>query len=83
MSMNSVWLGILLVGAVSVLAQDGARDDDRCQRLVVLEGRLKALRLRYSEFHPDVVAVLREIERLRTELPKDSPDVCRVPGAER
>jgi polysaccharide chain length determinant protein (PEP-CTERM system associated) len=42
-------------------------DPERVQRIAALEKQLDALRLRYTDEHPDVVATLRLIEEIRAQ----------------
>ena len=76
--MKQLWVLTLFFVAAMALAQNERSVEEKCQQVVALEAQLRDHLTRYTEQHPSVVATRREIERLRTELRKDSPeDLCR------
>ncbi len=47
------------------------QDEEKCRQVLSLEAQLQQLLTKYSEQHPDAVALREEIGRLRSELPAD------------
>ena len=72
------FITLFLVAAIA-FAQNERSVLEKCQQLVTLEARVQYLLTRYTDRWPEVVATRREIERLRTELRKDTPeDACSI-----
>ena len=61
-------------------AQDKPSLGERCLLILQLEAGVERRRITFTDNHPDIVALRREIEALRTDLQKDSPGyVCKLP----
>ena len=54
--------------------EDALLDDEGSQELTALEEALKNLRLRYTESHPDIVALKRRLEMVKEEEKKREED---------
>ena len=58
------------LGSFDLPEEDILADDEGSQKLKELEEALKALRLRYTESHPDIAALKRRIDMLKEEAKK-------------
>lgn len=64
---------VLLTSSVLLIGSSAVAQSARDPELREMEERLSTLRLRFTDRHPEVVALLKQIEAYRSTMAPDSP----------
>lgn len=69
--------------AASKLSQTGANPDTLAHQLSTMQDQLQALRARYTDDHPDVIKLKREIGQLQQKIQEEAADTQKTSDANR